>query len=488
VTTCQVNPGANNSFVGIPGAGDVAGGAPVEGGGFTQYAGVAAGQGNQACSFDTGILAGQNNIVGSGDGIGNATDYSVVVGGSSNMVDALDNSLIGAGSSNLIQGGGDAGPAGPFSNSAILAGATNTVSYASDSIIGGGTGNKIAEAAVNGQVDTANSSLIGSGDDNSIAGGTDSVIAGGSSNSITGGTGSAIGGGLKNETQSRQDFIGGGYSNQITATSAGGSNGSALAVIAGGSFNSIASTALNAGYFGVIGGGTKNVVTGLEATIAGGYANSATGQGASVPGGSNNIAGGTDSFAAGTNSDAATAGSFVFSDDASGAKQVVASGANVFLVRASGGVAFYSNPGLTAGVVLHAGSGAWSNLSDRNAKTDLVALDPQRVLAKVAALPVDEWSYRTEGDVRHVGPMAQDFYAAFKVGEDDRHITSVDEDGVALAAIKALYADKVSLANAMKRKDREVATLQNAVDRLTARDAKLENDVAALEAKGRILR
>jgi hypothetical protein len=39
--------------------------------------------------------------------------------------------------------------------------------------------------------------------------------------------------------------------------------------------------------------------------------------------------------------------------------------------------------------------------------------------------------------VRHIGPMAQDFYAAFGVGEDDRHITSIDEDGVALAAIKA---------------------------------------------------
>ncbi len=58
----------------------------------------------------------------------------------------------------------------------------------------------------------------------------------------------------------------------------------------------------------------------------------------------------------------------------------------------------------------------------------------------MATLPISEWSYSTERGVRHVGPMAQDFYAAFKVGEDDRHITSIDEDGVALAAIKALNA------------------------------------------------
>jgi hypothetical protein len=41
--------------------------------------------------------------------------------------------------------------------------------------------------------------------------------------------------------------------------------------------------------------------------------------------------------------------------------------------------------------------------------------------------------------------MAQDFYAAFKVGEDDKHITSIDEDGVALAAIKALHAENARL-------------------------------------------
>ena len=61
------------------------------------------------------------------------------------------------------------------------------------------------------------------------------------------------------------------------------------------------------------------------------------------------------------------------------------------------------------------------------------------MLDKVAELPVSTWSYKAQGpDIRHIGPMAQDFTAAFGVGEDDRHITSVDADGVALAAIKGL--------------------------------------------------
>jgi trimeric autotransporter adhesin len=34
--------------------------------------------------------------------------------------------------------------------------------------------------------------------------------------------------------------------------------------------------------------------------------------------------------------------------------------------------------------------------------------------------------------------MAQDFHAAFGVGPDERHITTVDADGVALAAIQGL--------------------------------------------------
>jgi hypothetical protein len=61
------------------------------------------------------------------------------------------------------------------------------------------------------------------------------------------------------------------------------------------------------------------------------------------------------------------------------------------------------------------------------------------VLEKLAELPVSTWSYEAQGSgVRHIGPMAQDFARAFGVGEDERHITSIDADGVALAAIKGL--------------------------------------------------
>ena len=60
------------------------------------------------------------------------------------------------------------------------------------------------------------------------------------------------------------------------------------------------------------------------------------------------------------------------------------------------------------------------------------------VLAAVAALPIERWSYKGE-PVRHLGPMAQDFAAAFGLGADDRHIFTLDAAGVALAAIQGLH-------------------------------------------------
>ncbi|MDE3068171.1 MAG: tail fiber domain-containing protein [Verrucomicrobiota bacterium] len=82
----------------------------------------------------------------------------------------------------------------------------------------------------------------------------------------------------------------------------------------------------------------------------------------------------------------------------------------------------------------------WVNGSDRNAKKDFSPVNPREVLAKVAALPITEWQYKVDGPgIEHLGPMAQDFHAAFGLnGADDTHIATVDEGGVALAAVQGL--------------------------------------------------
>ena len=107
------------------------------------------------------------------------------------------------------------------------------------------------------------------------------------------------------------------------------------------------------------------------------------------------------------------------------------------------------------GQLLTVGSGGaycngttWVNGSDRASKEGFTAIDPAEVLKKVAALPISEWQYKAAPDQAHIGPMAQDFHAAFGLnGADDKHISTVDEGGVALAAIQGLN-EKLETENA----------------------------------------
>ena len=99
--------------------------------------------------------------------------------------------------------------------------------------------------------------------------------------------------------------------------------------------------------------------------------------------------------------------------------------------------------------------------SDRNLKENFTALDGGAVLAKVAALPMTEWNYKIDSkNVQHIGPMAQDFHAAFGLdGTDDKHISVVDEGGVALAAIQGFNQK-------LEEKDAKIQQLQQSVDEL----------------------
>jgi hypothetical protein len=107
----------------------------------------------------------------------------------------------------------------------------------------------------------------------------------------------------------------------------------------------------------------------------------------------------------------------------------------------------------------------WQNGSDRHAKDDFGAVDPRAVLDQVAALPITQWRYKTDASgLRHLGPMAQDFHAAFGLnGADDQHIATVDEGGVALAAIQGLNQ---KLTEELKRRDAENAELKQELDHL----------------------
>jgi hypothetical protein len=102
---------------------------------------------------------------------------------------------------------------------------------------------------------------------------------------------------------------------------------------------------------------------------------------------------------------------------------------------------------------------SWVNAADRNLKQNFAPVDAQDMLDKVAALPVMRWNDKSQPDQTHVGPVAQDFRAAFDVGADDKHIATVDEEGVALAAIQGLNQK-------LKEKDVEIQELKERLDRL----------------------
>jgi hypothetical protein len=109
--------------------------------------------------------------------------------------------------------------------------------------------------------------------------------------------------------------------------------------------------------------------------------------------------------------------------------------------------------------------------SDRNAKDHFQPVNAREVLEKVTQLPITKWEYKTQSGATHMGPMAQDFHAAFSLGHDERHITTVDEDGVALAAIQGLNA---KLEEKLAEKESELSRIQAENQSLAERLARIE--------------
>jgi hypothetical protein len=119
-----------------------------------------------------------------------------------------------------------------------------------------------------------------------------------------------------------------------------------------------------------------------------------------------------------------------------------------------------NDPGAGGTVLMTLNSGGLTvkgtlvSTSDRNAKENFKAISTQEILQKVTGLPLTRWNYKDDVGTEHLGPMAQDFYAAFNIGPDDKHIAVVDEGGVALAAIQGLN-QKMELENSTLRNENE---------------------------------
>jgi hypothetical protein len=111
-------------------------------------------------------------------------------------------------------------------------------------------------------------------------------------------------------------------------------------------------------------------------------------------------------------------------------------------------------------------TGTINGSSDRNLKENFQTVAPAEVLDKVAALPITRWNFKNDKGIEHIGPMAQDFHAAFGVGMDERHIATVDEGGIALAAIQGLNQK-------LNEKEAEIQILKEKADKVDALEKQL---------------
>ena len=196
-----------------------------------------------------------------------------------------------------------------------------------------------------------------------------------------------------------------------------------------------------------------------------------------------NSASGQFSVAIGKNARTANRqGSIVLGDGCAGfsSDSVYPTANTQVVVRGCGGVKIFTNQGLTSGMELAAGGSGWSAVSDRNRKENFLSVGGEEILARLRSVPVSTWNYRSQDrSIRHMGPMAQDFHAAFGLGENELLINSVDIDGVNMAAIQGLDARTTAQAAEIEALRAENAAQAAEIAELRARLERLEAAIAA---------
>ena len=318
------------------------------------------------------------------------------------------------------------------------------------------------------------------------------------------------------------NIIGGYVSNSVSPTATGGNT------IAGGGFSGGVNSILDNARGNFIGAGSGNQIgSGVnDSVIGGGFGNTILSSQSVIGGGYSNLVGlsSQNSFAAGNRAQALHSGSFVWADAQNA--DFASTTSNQFSIRAGGGVQMsddtslffgptpnqkinlYSNtygigvqsgveyfrsavayawfvggvhntasynPGAGGAVLMTLNSGGLTvngtfvSGSDRNTKSGFEPVDARAILEKVAALPIQRWHYTNDASTPHLGPVAQDFYAAFAVGPDDKHIATVDADGVALAAIQGLNQKVEEKEQRIRDLEKSLRELQQLVRELAAK-------------------
>jgi hypothetical protein len=308
----------------------------------------------------------------------------------------------------------------------------------------------------------------------------DYALVAGGFNNTAGGEGAVVCGGVNSVAGSPYAVVCGGYLNTAEDISA----------IVGGTFNQ----ATEDGSF--VGCGGSNHAADTNSAVVGGANNSAEGWGSFIGTGSSNTAGGAYScipvgsvcradgdfsLAFGRRAEALHHGAVVISADSTLDTSAIVSGCDRQMVLHAVDNFYLTDSRETApcetGKFLNTSTGGylsdagdWTNASDRNAKENFRRLDGEALLERIAQLPIMAWNYKADDDdVRHIGPVAQDFHALFEVGAEETSISTIDPAGIALAAIKELH-----------RKTQRIDEQQREIDELRSQLAEIKSTIAEL--------
>ena len=107
--------------------------------------------------------------------------------------------------------------------------------------------------------------------------------------------------------------------------------------------------------------------------------------------------------------------------------------------------------------------------TDREVVESLAPVEPREILEALVRIPIETWNYKFEDQsIRHIGPMAQDFYAAFGLGDSDEVIYHVDAIGICMSSIKGLYT-------LIQEQAEQITQLQEELDQQATQIEKLRN-------------
>jgi hypothetical protein len=235
--------------------------------------------------------------------------------------------------------------------------------------------------------------------------------------------------------------------------------------------------------------GASNLCSGFACTAIG-YTNAAGGQG-SVALGYRTLALGDYSVALGYRTASCTGGTisgtscsggtirtgtFLWGDEST-TTYMQSQADNEFRVRANGGVRFRvstaasgNTPGAggNIGCDLTVAVPSWTCASSRDVKENFATVDASRLLSGLRALPVSTFNYIDDTTrTRHLGPMAEDFFDAFQLGDSNKSINTANLAGVSLAAAKALEARTAELQKTADALEARLKQQQASIDALT---------------------